>query len=188
MAPLTECDSISSTYSGESVGWSHAYLFFGSFLSGINVRIFVWFFNFNQELIWSNIVGMFGQILNIPPNLAQIENFYDTYKFNQEDLFCRNIFSWQNNVARLSGSRQKKFIKISHFLFFTFSEKLKLKCLYSHQTYDIQIFKPFIVFQRSLSDFSKKIVFFFWSVSHFKNHQELLLKLTIPMFIGFYTI
>ena len=74
-------------------------------------------FNNNQEIIWSNIFGMFGQILNIPPNSGQIENFYDTYKFNQGDLFCRNIFSWQNNVARLSRSRQKKFIKISHFLF-----------------------------------------------------------------------
>ena len=67
-----------------------------------------------------------------PNCAAQIENFYDTYKFNQEDLFCRNIFSWQNNVARLSSSRQKKFIKISHFLFFTFPEKPKLKCLFSH--------------------------------------------------------
>ena len=74
-------------------------------------------FNNNQEIIWSNIFGMFGQILNIPPNSGQIENFYDTYKFNQGDLFCRNIFSWQNNVARLARSRQKKFIKISHFLF-----------------------------------------------------------------------
>ena len=119
-------------YSDESVGFSSLWP------QCWNICLF--FFNFNQELIWSNIVGMFGQILNIPPNSAQIENFYDTYKFNQEDLFCRNIFSWQNNVARLSGSRQKKFIKISHFLFLTLSEKLKLKCLYSHITHVIPSF------------------------------------------------